>query len=194
MPLIYITGGSLGSHAINVLVEGCIEKLLEEYTVLHQTGDARKFGDYERLEQLRSQFSQEKKNRYILKKFVLPSEMGRILQTASLVVGRSGINTVSELLYFETPALLVPLPFAQRGEQRKNALFLKQIGLAEILDQSAATSERLYHMIAEMLGQPGRYRLEEIDNLSDLLRHAALRIWEVVIDVCQQAGNKKAEK
>lgn len=194
-PVIYVTGGSAGSHAINVLLEGCIEKLLEEYTVLHQTGDAREFADYERLEQLRSQFSQEKKNRYILKKFVLPSEIGGILQTASLVVSRSGINTVSELLYFEKPALFVPLPFAQRGEQKKNALFLKQIGLAEVLDQSSATPERLYHMIEEMLGQPGRYRCsEEIDNLSDLLRHAALRIWEVVLDVYQQAGNKEAEK
>ena len=38
-----------GSHAINLLVENCLEKLLRKYIIFHQTGEAEEYKDYERL-------------------------------------------------------------------------------------------------------------------------------------------------
>src|SRR5581483_2708185 len=50
LPTLYITGGSAGAHAINLLVEETLEKLLEKFLITHQTGDAKQYNDFARLE------------------------------------------------------------------------------------------------------------------------------------------------
>lgn len=185
LPLIYITGGSLGSHAINVLVEGCIEKLLDTHVVFHQTGDAREFGDYERLEEKKKHLPENKQNRYTLKKFVSLDDVAFLFRSADLIVGRSGINTVSELLYFEKKALLIPLPFSQRNEQRKNAIFLQDNGIAKVVEQDAITSESLYAHIQDVIKHPLNPS-KEVDTLRNLLQNAANNVVEVVVNVVKQ--------
>lgn len=133
--LIYITGGSGGAHGINVLIEGCLQKLLEKYSVIHQTGDAKEFEDFDRLVKLKQSLPENLQKRYLLKKFVEPEHVIEILTQADLIISRAGINTVTELLYFGKPSLLIPLPYGQQNEQLTNAQFMKQIGLAAILDQ-----------------------------------------------------------
>ena len=182
--LIYVTGGSLGSHAINLLIDGCIERLLDEHLIYHQTGDAREFNDFERLENRKKQLSELKQSRYTLTKFVSADDIGVLLKQADLVVGRSGINTVSELLYFEKSAILIPLPFSQRKEQKKNALFLERIGLAKVVEQDGLTSEILYSKIEERL----RHKLtptKEVGVLSNLLQKAAENVVKVIGDVAK---------
>lgn len=185
LPFVYITGGSSGSHAINLLVEGCLEKLLDVAVVLHQSGDAKEFRDFERMEKLREALPHEKKQRYMLRKFVMPEDVGQIMQQADLVVGRSGINTVSELLYFGKPALLIPLPFSQRQEQLKNAQFLGNMGLAKTVEQGSVTPDTFCEEITRMLRERKKYHSQAGDNLKQLLRHAAVNIVEVVLDVSQ---------
>lgn len=146
VPLIYITGGSSGSHTINMLVKGCIEKLLENFLVIHQTGDSKEFQDYDKLKKLRETFDKKIKDRYTLTKFVEPKMIGSILRYAHLAVSRSGINTVTELIYFGTPCFLIPL----NNEQLKNARMFKNLGLGEIGIQEKLTSDELYSRILEM--------------------------------------------
>lgn len=156
--LVYITGGSTGSHAINTLIEGCLEKLLANYKVIHQTGGSNEFNDFDRLEKLKNSLPLELKKRYFLTKFIEPSLVGGALNIADLVISRSGINTVTELLFFEKPCLLIPLPFSQNNEQIKNATFLKKTGLGEILDQKKIISQRLYEQIVFMVRNIDNYR------------------------------------
>ena len=190
LPVIYITGGSTGSHTINCAVESCIEVLLEEASVIHQTGDAREFNDYARLEQKKNTFPDEKKSRYRLQKFIMPKEVGFVMQNSALVVGRSGINTVSELLYLKKPALLIPLPFAQRNEQLKNAQMLREAGLAEILMQSELTGITLLEKITTMLENMKKYTIiKEFDQQND----PAHALWETIKDVAEKK-NKPQKK
>src|SRR3989344_445253 len=134
-PTIYITGGSSGSHAINVLIEGCIVKLLQKYNIIHQVGEATQFKDFERLSKLRESLSDELKVGYTLVKFIEPSKVADYLTASDLVISRSGMNTVTELMYFGKPSILIPLPYGQHHEQLKNAIFMKKLGLAEIAQQ-----------------------------------------------------------
>jgi len=151
LPVIYVTGGSGGAHAINVLIEGCLEKLLEKYVVIHQTGAAKLYGDFDRLAQNKESLSTDLQKRYILAKFIDSHDVYAILKKADLVVTRSGINTVTELLYFGKPALFIPLPHGQRGEQLTNAAFVKNLGLSEIANQDELTPDGLYSQIDTML-------------------------------------------
>ncbi len=158
LPLIYITGGSSGSHSINVLAEGCIKQLLKHFKIIHQTGDAKEFNDFKRLSSLREKFSQEEKEKYIIKKFISPSDVLEVLKTADLIIGRAGINTVTELLYAGKPCVLIPLPFSQNKEQLKNAKLLKKVGLAEILEQKSATSDKLLRLIKKITENLENYK------------------------------------
>ena len=157
-PLIYITGGSGGAHGINVLIEECLEKLLEKFNIIHQTGDAKEFGDYDRLEKAKAQLPQELQKRYEVKKFIEPEKVINILQQADLVISRSGINTVTELLYLGKPSLFIPLPYGQQHEQLVNANFVKKIGLAEVVDQLRISPEELFQKVIDMIFRLDSYQ------------------------------------
>lgn len=186
LPVIYVTGGSSGSHSINVLIEEIIKELLERYVVIHQTGDAQEFRDFDRLTKLREDLPARERARYILKKFVDPSEVGDILNKTSLVVSRSGMNIVTELLYFEKPALLIPLPFSQNNEQLKNAQFLENIGLAKVLQQGELDSKKLFQAIDLALHNINNYKIQdrELKNLPG--RNATKNIISVINYVAKE--------
>lgn len=183
LPLIYITGGSLGSHAINLLLDGCLERLLEKFVLVHQTGDAQEYKDFDWLSDRKNILPEKLQKRYILTKFVEPQETGSILKKATVVIARAGINTVSELLYFGKPALLIPLPFSQGNEQRVNAHFLKKQGLGEVFEQESLTSEKLYEHILSMITHKDRYEKNSTHAKSKIITNAA----ENILTVCQKA-------
>ena len=179
-PLIYITGGSLGSHFINSLVEGCVGQLLERYNLIHQTGDSQEFQDFARLERLRNSLPETEKERYILRKFIDPKDVGGILRETSLVVSRSGMNIVTELLHFEKPSLLIPLPFSQNNEQLKNARFLEKLGLGKVFQQSEIDPKKLYQAIDLMFRDINNYRLDKKELKNFLRKNAAQNIIDVI--------------
>lgn len=188
--MIYITGGSSGSHFINTQIEGCISNLLEKYIVVHQTGDAQEFHDFDRLEKLKNSMPQKLSMRYMLKKFVDPREIGDLLSKTSLIISRSGMNTITELLHFEKPALLIPLPYSQNNEQLKNAKFLENIGLGKVLYQTDLNSKKLYQAIDLMSHNIKNYKIDrrELKNLPG--KNTAQNIIEVI----KYVGKSKTEK
>ncbi len=187
LPVIYITGGSSGSHFINSLIEGCIKELLGKYIVIHQAGDAKEFHDFDRLEKIKDSLSVNLSLRYILKKFIDPSEIGEILNKSSLVLTRSGVNTITELIYFEKPSLLIPLPFSQNNEQLKNARFLEKLGLGIVLEQNNLDSKKLVQMISKMLNNINSYKIDKTQKKL-IPKNAA----ENIIEVVNYVGKTKA--
>lgn len=186
-PLIYITGGSGGAHGINVLVEGCLEKLLEKYTVIHQTGDATKYGDFARLETIKNQLPDALQKRYILKKFIDIEYVVQILSRADLVISRAGINTVTELLYLGKQSLLIPLLYGQHNEQLANATFMQKLGLAQVIDQRTTTPEGFLGQIAIMINGVDMY--EKYKTVAQHLIHPDAA--EKIIKEVQYAKEKR---
>lgn len=172
-PLIYITGGSLGSHAINLLAQACLGKLLENYDVIHQTGDAKEFNDFERLEELKSNAGYKN---YIVKKFLDPKEVADVLGAADLVVTRAGMNTISELIFLNKPCFLIPLP--QGFEQTQNALFMKKLNLAEVGFQNVLSPLTFAETINFMIKNISEYKTSH--NL--LTKDAARKIADIVLN------------
>ncbi|MBI4096270.1 MAG: UDP-N-acetylglucosamine--N-acetylmuramyl-(pentapeptide) pyrophosphoryl-undecaprenol N-acetylglucosamine transferase [Candidatus Levybacteria bacterium] len=183
LPIIYITGGSSGSHAINVLIEGALKEFLESYNIIHQTGDAHEYRDFDRLERLKHTMSEELRGNYLLEKFIDPSGIGDLINSSSLVIARSGMNTITELLYFEKPSLLIPLPFSQNNEQLKNAKFLEKIGLSVVLHQNGLDSKKLLQAVKLMFRNIGSYKIDkkELKNLPG--KHAAQNIVSIINNV-----------
>ncbi len=190
-PFLVITGGSLGSHPLNALIEPIIKLLLAKYTVLHQTGDAKEFGDFAKLEEVKSSLPYTFQERYILCKFINPSDIAYVYNMCDMVVSRSGINTVLTLLLENTPSLLIPLPFSQRQEQLKNALLLSEAGLGEVLQQAGLTSGALFGAIEHMMGKRESYTNTKYKELVALHKNAAKKIIQVVYGAKNNSLQKK---
>src|SRR5690606_23208907 len=89
LPLIYITGGGLGSHILNAQVEELLPGLLDRYRLVHQTGSNQQYADYDRLSAASYNFSPAQQQRYYLARHFSADEVGLIYGQASLVVARA---------------------------------------------------------------------------------------------------------
>jgi len=143
LKLVYVTGGSQGSHFINQAVFSILPKLLKNFAIVLQTGDSQIFKDYETGVTIVNKLSKELAKRCHLVKFLTGQDLGAVLNKAYFVISRAGINTVSELAALKKPTIFIPLPFTQKQEQQKNAELLASLGAAVILPQSTLSPEIL---------------------------------------------------
>ena len=186
IPVLYITGGSQGSHAINSLVLESLGKLLDTFRVVHQTGDSKEFNDFEKLQSFKRVLPKDKALRYLPKKFLDSEEAAKITKSADIVVSRSGINTVCELIFLEKPSLLIPLSFSQRNEQLKNAKFIESLGLAKVYEQNSLTSQTFVSGLTEMLKNINTFKL---NGQNPINKESVQRVIEVLKDVVFKKKN-----
>jgi UDP-N-acetylglucosamine--N-acetylmuramyl-(pentapeptide) pyrophosphoryl-undecaprenol N-acetylglucosamine transferase len=140
LPLLYVTGGVQGAHALNQAIAQALPELVDHVAIIHQCGPQSGNGDHARLVELREGLPAAKRIRYYPVERV-GDELAHIYAAASMVLGRSGAGTVAELATVGLPSILVPLPGAE--EQMRNARILEEAGAAVILRQDELTSERL---------------------------------------------------
>jgi UDP-N-acetylglucosamine--N-acetylmuramyl-(pentapeptide) pyrophosphoryl-undecaprenol N-acetylglucosamine transferase len=156
-PVIYVTGGSLGSHSINLHIKKILEPLLEKYIIIHQVGESKEYHDFEDLIVMKKELPKEKQNRYYLAKHFFDHQIGYIYSLADLVIGRAGANTFFELLALKKPALFIPLPWSSGREQQHHAEIFVRAGCGEIFHQ-IETSGKLLRLISQMLDKINYYQ------------------------------------
>ena len=155
-PILYVTGGSLGSHSINEHIFSLLESLLPLFVIIHQVGDVKEYGDLSRAEKLKTKYQNQFPNRYIPVSHVLENDIGAVYERAEFVIGRSGANTFFELIALQKPALFIPLPWSAHGEQKEHADYFKEHGIGEVFDQKS-TSQSLYTHIISFHENVARY-------------------------------------
>ena len=143
LPIVYISGGSLGSHNINRTIQASLPFILQDFQIILQTGDNKKFKDYEVLKKERNKLSEQLKDRLLVVKYVERDEIGFLLNNIDLFVGRAGANTVYEMGVLKIPSIFIPIPWVPHNEQEENAKILKELGLAEIIREGELTPECL---------------------------------------------------
>jgi len=176
---IYITGGSLGSHSLNVHIENILQELLKKYFVIHQTGNVSEYDDFKRLTKLKEGLNEKERLRYKLISHVDSREIADVYATSDIVISRSGANTVSELIALRIPAVLVPLPWSANDEQKKHAELLENAGVAEVFDQEKS-SEILLKLIQKVMIERGSYEKNYSKLENDSSPKAAAAIIETV--------------
>lgn len=161
LPIIYVCGGSTGSHFINQTLKAMLPELLKKYIVIHQTGDSREFLDYDDLTKLRVGFPPEVSKRYIIRKFIFPDEIGWVFKNATLIISRGGMNTVAELIALKKMALLFPIFHGQKGEQSKNAELFKSLGLGDYIGSQDVKPYEVLQKINFMIENPQLYKVKD---------------------------------
>ncbi len=173
-PVIYITGGSLGSHSINLHIKQILNKLLDKYILIHQTGETAEYNDFVVLEKVRDSLPERSRANYWLKQHFLEEEIGYVYSVADLVVSRAGANTFFELLALKKPAIFIPLPWSGNKEQQKHAVIFKDNGVGEIFSQSD-TSDNLLKLLDKMIANLDHY-ISNFINLEHLYEANATQI------------------
>ena len=93
------------------------------------------------------------------------------------------MNTVSELLYYGKPCLLIPLPYGQRNEQKMNASLLYTIGIAEVVNQQIITPEMFLEKITTMMHTLSDYKKNATEAKSMLQIDATEQVIQAIYDV-----------
>lgn len=188
-PLLWVTGGNQGAHAINRVVEQSLTRLLTRYSLVHQCGSAMGGDDYHQLLLRRSQLPNRLKDGYVVRPWFTVEEIAWLLKRADLVISRAGANTVAEIAFTGAIALFVPLPAARHAEQLKNALLLKKAGSAEILPQERLNPASLLTTIDRMLKHAARYRRAAIKARAMIPPDAAAKLAQIIEETYEKNKN-----
>lgn len=154
--VVFVTGGSQGAHAVNLLLAEALVILQRELLqrpaggsplyVIHQTGA----GD-------------EAFVRETYRKASIPSrvhaferEMADAFASADIVVARAGASTCFELAACGKPALFIPLPTALRDHQHFNAEAFSSAGAADEGAQEKLTARSLSRYLLNLYDNPER--------------------------------------
>lgn len=108
---ILVFGGSQGGAGLNRLFLDVVPSLPKEIQVIHFTGNAE-------TKEKASAVYRECGVRSCVKEF--EAKMDLAWNLADMAFTRAGASTISELMEWEVPALLIPFPFATDQHQTKN--------------------------------------------------------------------------
>ncbi len=145
-PIIYVTGGSRGAQRVNNPVFESLNALLPKYKIIHQTGQL----DYAHALLLKKQLPTTLQKNYEVHAFINPLEIGNVYKEASLVIGRAGANTVSEVMTLAIPSIFIPIPWTRLDEQTKNARSAELVGVSTLLPESKLNSQSLVSCVHDV--------------------------------------------
>jgi len=165
-----VMGGSLASHKINIVfLQSLSEKAFKSrLQVIHLCG--RKDFDL-----LNSSYKDLGVN-FRLLDFL--KEMQYAYSASDLVICRAGATTISELIFFKVPAVIIPYPYAG-GHQTANAKVLEEKGCAVIMEDENLASDKLQQTLQGLIESPQNlermrlcYDSLKINNANELLADA----------------------
>ncbi len=176
-PMILSFGGSLGAARVNNAVAGLIEWYgnTDKFYHVHATG---KLGYKEFINNFESKNIVLSKN-VDIREYI--SDMNICMAAADLVICRAGAITLSELLACGKPSILIPSPYVAENHQFHNAMTLKRIGAAEIIEEKDLNSDVLIKTVSHLI--ENKPRLAEMSKAakSGTIMDANERIYEIIM-------------
>jgi len=128
-PVITIIGGSQGSRHINDFILDILPKIIKDVEIIHQTGET----NYQEVKREADVVFQEiigdkEQQKYyhplpFFEETTIPSisSLKEIFAVSDLIIARAGSGLIFEIAASGKPSILIPLPWASRGHQKKNA-------------------------------------------------------------------------
>jgi UDP-N-acetylglucosamine--N-acetylmuramyl-(pentapeptide) pyrophosphoryl-undecaprenol N-acetylglucosamine transferase len=141
VPVLLVTGGSLGAQRLNHTMRDAFRTVLDAgWQILHIWGDKPDLVDPD-------------VDGYVVVRY--SDRMDLAFAAADLVVARAGAATVSELAVLGLPSVLVPYPVGN-GEQKVNAVDLVDADAAILVDDARFTPQFVAGDLLELLADSAR--------------------------------------
>ena len=140
--VLLVYGGSQGSLAINNAVREWVQGgLPADVHLIWGTG-----------KRTHDEFASLASERVRVRPYLSP--IAEAYAATDLALARAGTMTLAELMAWQIPAILVPLPTAAADHQTLNARTLEQAGAAVHLPQSGLSGPKLAATVTELLQNP----------------------------------------
>ncbi len=179
IPLLYVTGGSTGATSLNEIIYSIVKDLTRSFMIIHQVGRL----SFEYGNTIRNSLPQSQQIRYQVLPYLDEKEHAWVLQHASILIGRSGANTVAELASLGVVSILIPLPWSAGQEQTKNAQYLARHGGALVLMQEEATPTHLARTIKHVMNAYNVYKKKALAYSKEIRRDGATRIVDTLVTI-----------
>ncbi len=183
-PLLVSFWGSLGAREMNKRVAQLIkleDSAKEQFYHLHATG---KFGYSWMPQEIESLGVDLKNNKNITVKEYI-NDMPRVLAAADVVMCRGGASTLSEITTRGVPAIIVPSPNVTDNHQYKNAMELKKIGGAVVVEEKDASCELLLEKAKELLFDKEKRQKMSAALIDSAILDATEKIYTEIMNICR---------
>lgn len=145
--IIFILGGSQGSHPMNLFfMDNYRELINKDIQVIWQTGML----DFENINNL------IQNPQIIIKSFI--DNIAIPYSCSDIVISRAGALAIEELKSFNKPMILIPYPNAANNHQKLNALDLVKNNAAKLIEQHEM-NEKLISSIHNLLNNDSERKL-----------------------------------
>ncbi len=180
-PLILILGGSQGSQKINNLILEILPEFLENFELIHQTGEK----NYRKVEiESKAILPLEKQKYYHPFAFLNEKSLKDALAVCELVISRAGAATIFEIASVGKPAILIPLEGSAQDHQLKNAYAFSEKGGGEVVEQKNLRPRFFLEKIKNLF-----LRKDILENMAKKSREfARLRAAEIIASYLVEYG------
>ncbi len=162
-PILLIMGGSQGAQRLNDMLLAILDEVLNEFEVIHQTGEAN-FKTVE--EEAKVIISEANLPYYHPIGFLNENEIRHAYAAADFIVNRAGSGSIFEIAALGKPSILIPLPESAQNHQVENAYAYAATGAAIVLEEANMRPHFFLERIRSVILDP-----EEMKRMSQ----AALR-------------------
>lgn len=171
---VLVMGGSAGAHKINDVMVNALDKLPRDTQFIHLTG-------VKDMSFVRDAYRKFKFDAYVE---AFCTEMCTVYSASSAVICRAGSGTLSEIMFFGLPGILIPYPYSGDRHQYKNADFVAEKGAAVVVAEDTLSPD----VLSGLISHTGRKKLCEMAEKSALLAnpHAV----EKIVDEVMEFNNK----
>lgn len=163
LPVLLVVGGGTGAQFINNFIVENLESLTKVVQILHITGQ--------------NKLTQTSTSGYHSVEFLDNIELA--YTACNLVLSRAGIGTLTDLVEYKKPAIIVPMPDTH---QEVTAAYLYHKQAAVILDQRDVNLELFIKVLRKILFNPNQSS-QMVQNLTKLLPNKAdSKIYHFIIE------------
>ncbi len=182
-PLILSFGGSLGARPINEAVAELIKwhNASGEFYHIHAAGK----NGYEAMCNSLKDISLNPQ--IDVKEYIY--DMDLCMAAADLVISRAGAITLSEIQVCGKAAVLIPSPYVAENHQFHNAMTLKNIGAAEIIEEKDLSGNKLIETVKELCSDKNALTKMASAALGSAVMNANERIYEQIMILYNQTKN-----
>lgn len=165
-PILLIMGGSQGAQFINELIYNSLDRLLENFQIIHICGKGKK--------------KLIKKIGYVNFEYV-QEKLADYYALSNLIISRAGANSLAEISELQKPNILIPLPTSANNHQQKNAEYFAQKNASILLEQKNLTKTKFLEILLNLWQDKTRQK-EIKNNLKKLYNSNAVE--EIIKIIC----------
>jgi UDP-N-acetylglucosamine--N-acetylmuramyl-(pentapeptide) pyrophosphoryl-undecaprenol N-acetylglucosamine transferase len=169
---ILVLGGSQGSDGLNKVVVEAFSNLGQDFEIWHQAGA-------KNVESTTKAYEDIKKDAHVVE-FI--DNMREAYMWSDLVISRAGALTITEILAYKLPSILVPNPHSADNHQYANAHYIARHNAAVVVDEKSNAAAEIAASVLYMLSNP-KYYFDMVTATSELaVTDATAKIAQICLD------------